>query len=85
MDIANIEAQVKEVLAEKLNFPIEKIGLTSQLEKDLCMDSFGAIEMMFELEERFAIKIEEEDMKSIKTVQDVLNYIKSKLGNTPAA
>jgi acyl carrier protein len=84
MDNINIENRVKEVLADKLNFPIEKISLTSSLQEDLCMDSFGAIEMMFELEEKFSIKVDDEEMKDIKTVQDILVYIKNKLGNSPS-
>lgn len=83
MDYAEIENRVKRVLADKLNFPIEKINAASCLQEDLGMDSFGAIEMIFELEEKFAIKIDDEEMRNVRTVQDVLAYIKNRLGKQP--
>jgi len=74
-----IEKKVIEILAEKLNIKAEKIKPESNLTDDLGMDSFGAIEVMFEVEEKFGIRIEEDDMKDLHIVKDVITYIKNKV------
>lgn len=40
-NITEIENKVKEILSDKLNFPIDKINLDSSLVNDLGLDSFA--------------------------------------------
>jgi acyl carrier protein len=61
-----------------MNIDIKKISRASHLANDLGMDSFGAIEVMFEIEERFGIEVDEKELTNIKTVGDMVNYIKGK-------
>ena len=79
MDKKEIEKKVKEILADRLDIDLEKIKLESRLAEDLDMDSFGAIEIMFEMEEKFDIKVKEEEMKNLQTVKDIIRYIENKL------
>jgi len=62
-------------LADKLNLDTAKVNLHSDLTNDLGMDSFGSIEIMFELEEAFKIKIPDADISKAKTVKDIVDYI----------
>ena len=39
------------------------------------MDSFTSIEAVFELEEKFDLKISDEDISKAKTVKDIVDYI----------
>lgn len=73
-----IEKQVKEILAKRLNIEQGKISPESKLVEDLGMDSFGAIEVVFELEDRFKIEIPEKDLAEAKKVEDIVKYIYSK-------
>lgn len=75
MNRKDIETQVKEALALRLNTEIERIKLETRLVEDLGMDSFGAVEVVFELKDRFGIEIPQEDLVKIKEVKDIVEYI----------
>ena len=75
MDYSAVEAQVKQIIAEKLNIDTGRITLDSRLVDDLAMDSFGSIEMAFELEEKFNIKIPDADIAQVKIVKDIVDYV----------
>jgi len=73
-----IEQKVIQILSDRLNIDAQKIKPDSKLVEDLGMDSFGAIEVMFEVEEKFGIKVEEDDMKNLHIVKDIITYIENK-------
>ena len=75
MDKKEIEQKVKEILADKLDIDTKKITLDSHLVNDLGMDSFGSVELIYELEENFKVEINEDEMMKIKTVNGIVNYI----------
>ena len=79
MDRAEIESKVKNTLANKFDIAIDKIKATSSLKDDLGIDSFGAIELIFEVEEKFGINIPEQDMKEVKIVQNIVEYLYNRL------
>ena len=72
---AEISARVKEALAKQLQIPLEKIKDESLIVAELGLDSFGMIELMFELEDATGIKIPDGQMPAIQTVQDLANFI----------
>ena len=74
-----IEQKVKEAIAKRLNISIDKINLESSLTEDLGMDSFAAIEVIFELEEKFNISIQENDFANVKKIQDIIDYINQRI------
>lgn len=74
-----IEIGLQEILSSRLSISPEKILRISHFKNDLGMDSFGAIEVMFEVEDKFSINVNEKDLLNIKTVQDMINYIVDKL------
>jgi len=75
MNHLEVEAKVKKIIAEKLNIDIARVTLTSRLVDDLGMDSFGSIEMAFDLEEKFNIKIPDADIAQVKIVKDIVDYV----------
>jgi len=79
MTYAEIEATVKEVLAKQLTMDVTKINLESRLVEDLGVDSFGSVEVAFELEERFNIKIPDAALYEAKTVKNIVDYISSQV------
>jgi acyl carrier protein len=78
-NIPEIENKVKEILADKLNFPPDKINLNSSLVNDLGMDSFAAIELMFAMDTEFGIKVTQEEISKLITVKDVIEKIKESI------
>ena len=66
---------LKSILIEKFDIDKNKITTTSDLVNDLGIDSFGAIELKYELENQFKLKIDNSDIASIITVKDIIKYI----------
>lgn len=77
MTYGEIEATVKEVLAKQLSMAVSGINLESRLVEDLGIDSFGSVEVAFELEEKFNIKIPDAALYEAKTVKNIVDYIAS--------
>ena len=69
------ENKVKEILADILDIDLGNIKIESDLVKDLEMDSFKAVELTFEIKDKFGIEIPEEDYKKIRKVKDIVEYI----------
>ena len=80
MEYSQIAEQVKKILIDKLNLDSAKIGPDSHLINDLGLDSFGSIEIVFELEEKFDLKIPDQDIAQAKTVKDITDYLSGRIG-----
>jgi acyl carrier protein len=77
-----IEQKVIEVLAEKSCVAAEKIKMQSSLVDDLGMDSLDAMEAVFQFEEQYGIEINDEKMRQLRKVKDVIDYINELLRGT---
>jgi acyl carrier protein len=77
-----IEEKLKEICQKELGINPTNIKSNSLLVEDLGIDSFGAIELVFALEEEFKIDIPEGDLKDAKSVKDILEYLNSRLIKT---
>ncbi|MBN1913902.1 MAG: acyl carrier protein, partial [Candidatus Omnitrophica bacterium] len=75
-----IEKKLKDILSKRLGVNPDKILEKSDLQNDLGMDSFGAIETMFAIEDKFKIRADEKELMSIKTFADMLSYVKNRQG-----
>jgi acyl carrier protein len=80
-----IEQKVIAILAKKLNIEPKKIGPDTRLAQDLGVDSFGAVELMFEIEEAFGLKIPDSDIDNVRTVKDITAYVATWLEKKPRA
>lgn len=74
-----IASKVVQVLAETLHRDEKTILLNSSLADDLEMDSFMAIEMLFQLEDQYDIEIPDEQIKAFTTVSDIVHYLEKRL------
>lgn len=75
----NIENIVIEVVANKFKRLDKKITLNTHLYKDLNFDSLDAVEIIVELEEKFKVELQDEDVEKFKTVKDLVKIVNSKL------
>lgn len=74
-----IETKVKKVIAEKIpDIDIEDVVPEASLIDDLGADSLTIVELIMSMEEVFAIEIDDEEAESLVTVQDAIDFIKSK-------
>ena len=75
-----IKAKVIEVLARKLGFPEDSLLDESlNLWDDLEMDSLDQVEIAFELEKIFNIKIPDAVAYTIKTIKDAIDLVEERL------
>jgi len=79
VDKGQVEAKIKEMISERLEIGIEKISPGSKLRDDLGIDSFGAVEVAFEVKDKLGVTISEEDFKSIITVGDMADCVFNKI------
>ena len=74
-----VETKVRKVIAQKIpGVDIEDIIPEASLIEDLGADSLTIVELVMSMEEIFEIEIDEEDAEKLLTVQDAIDFIKSK-------
>jgi acyl carrier protein len=64
---------VRELIAESAEVPLEKLEPDRPLQ-ELDVDSLTVLEVMFDLEEKFKIKMPEERVP-VRTVQDIADLV----------
>lgn len=75
----SIEEKVKNIIVEQLGVDTESVTPEASFIDDLGADSLDIVELVMTMEEEFDLEIPDEDAEKIKTVADVVNYIKSKV------
>ncbi|WP_327306896.1 acyl carrier protein [Streptomyces sp. NBC_01298] len=77
--MAFTQEEIVEGLAEIVNeiagIPVEDVQLEKSFTDDLDVDSLSMVEVVVAAEERFEVKIPDEDVKGLKTVGDAAKYI----------
>ena len=68
--------EIRQMFKERLN--LEQLDETKSL-KDLGLDSLDVVEMCLELEEKFDIQFETEELSNFKTIGDLFASIEKKL------
>lgn len=76
--MTNTLETIKQMIAEQFELKPEDLVPEATLES-LGLDSLSVIEFMFNIEDKFGIKLENERMENIKTLQDVVNIIEKNL------
>jgi len=67
--------QVKEILVERLEVDEGDVNMDASLRDDLKADSLDQVELIMDIEERFGIKIPDEDAQSLTSVGEAVDYI----------
>jgi acyl carrier protein len=70
--------QIKDVLVSAININPESVTPTAKLKEDLDIDSLSAVELALELETAFDIRIEDEELAKLETVQDIIDIVSAK-------
>jgi acyl carrier protein len=78
MTMADIEAKVKKIISEQLGVPESDVKPEASFVNDLGADSLDTVELVMALEEEFGVEIPDEDAEKIATVQNAIEYIKTK-------
>ncbi|MFC8454888.1 acyl carrier protein [Kitasatospora sp. NPDC057223] len=77
--MATTKDEVLEGLAEIVNeiagIPNEDVELDKSFTDDLDVDSLSMVEVVVAAEEKFEVKIPDDEVKNLKTVGDAVDYI----------
>ena len=81
--MATVAERLKKVIIEQLGVEPDQVVPEANFVKDLNADSLDLVELVMAIEEEFSIpdkkfEIPDEDMAKLKTVQDALDYLKSR-------
>ena len=79
-DMAELEAKVKDIIAEELGVEKEKLTHEASFMEDLGADSLDTVELVMAFEKEFDIDIPDEEAEKLRTVGDALKYLHEKLG-----
>ena len=72
--------KLRAMIADQFAVDEEEITMETSFEDDLGADSVDLVELVMAMEEEFEVgETEEEDLSSLKTVGDAVNYIAGKL------
>ncbi len=70
--------RLKKLIVELLEVDEAKVVPEASLVDDFEADSLDFLELITAVEDTFGIEIADEDAEKIRTIQDAVNYIKSK-------
>ena len=79
MQIEEIFQTMKDLVAEQFAVEPAEVTMSTSFEEDLGADSVDLVELVMAMEEEFEVgEVGEEDLGSLKTVGDAVNYIAGK-------
>ena len=80
MPIEEIFQTMKDLVAEQFAVEASEVTMNTSFEEDLGADSVDLVELVMAMEEEFEVgEVGEEDLGSLKSVGDAVNFIAGKL------
>lgn len=73
-----LEEKVINLVMEQLDVTREECVLEASFIDDLGADSLDLVELIMEMEEVFGMEIADEELEKIRTIKDVIDFLKNK-------
>ena len=70
-----IRSSLAEIVNEIAGIPVEDVQLDKSFTDDLDVDSLSMVEVVVAAEEKFDVKIPDDEVKNLKTVGDAVAFI----------
>ena len=78
----DIFERMQKIIAEQFSVDEDEITTETSFEEDLGADSVDLVELVMSMEEEFDIgEVREEELSSLTTVGDCVNFLSTKLDN----
>jgi acyl carrier protein len=75
VDRAQVVEELRAILVEQLGVDGPEVTEASSFQEDLNADSLDLVELIMEMEDRFKLKIPDEDAEKISTVGEAVDYV----------
>ena len=72
--------EIKTALEEELDVPSESITLDAEFINDLKLNSLELADLVVLCEEKFGVEIEEQDIHTLISVGDLVDYLEARQG-----
>lgn len=79
MERQELAKKANEALAEEFEIEITEITPDADIKETLDLDSLGLVDMVVLIEETFGVKIKDQKITSIKSFDDLYDFIEEKL------
>jgi len=73
----NFEEEVKKLVSDIIEVPVEKLHPDADFFKDLAVDSLKAIEIVAAFEKKYRVIIPEKDIPNIRNLRQIIEYTKN--------
>ncbi len=75
VDRVQVVEELRAILVEQLGVDTSEVTEASSFQEDLNADSLDLVELIMEMEDRFKLKIPDEDAEKISTVGEAVDYV----------
>jgi acyl carrier protein len=75
----DVRAELAEIVNEIVGIPADSVQMDKSFTDDLDIDSLSMVEVVVAAEEKFDVRIPDDEVKNLKTVADAVNFISSQL------
>jgi acyl carrier protein len=72
-----IRSDLADIVNEVTGIPVEDVQLDKSFTDDLDVDSLSMVEVVVAAEEKFDVKIPDDQVKNLKTVGDAVSFIEN--------
>ena len=76
--------QLQDMMVEMFELDADDVTPEAHLMDDLDLDSIDAIDMVVKLQELSGHRVDEDTLKKIRTVKDIVDLVESQLAAAPA-
>lgn len=80
MDRETALEQVKGIIVEQLGVSPDEVREEASFQEDLNADSLDLVELIMSMEDKFGVKIPDEDAEKILIVSDAVDYVVANAG-----
>ena len=77
MNDQEILAGLGEIVEEIAGVPADEVTPSKSFVDDLDIDSLSMVEIAVAAQDKFGVEIPDEQLKNLKTVQDVVDYVRN--------
>jgi acyl carrier protein len=73
-----LEDKIIDIIMEQLDVKREECVPEASFINDLGADSLDLVELIMEMEEEFDVTVSDDELEKVRTIQDVIDFLKKK-------